>query len=497
MADILRARRLRRGLPRPRLPRTPLPAELFLRRKWLPGQPLPTQERWLTPYRGELALATHGRRTAGGDRAGCSACWSRVRHSLGAHRRRRRRSATARRRSRPARCHGRTAPCVPRRSPWSWPPRHSSRAGHVGPGPAAGARPSRCRCARRAAVDHPAPPRSDPRPRPAAGHPEEKPCPRLPSPRAPARRPTAAAACSSPTSSSRSCPASGRATSCTPPRAATSSSSSTTPVAATSTSSTRGDAAAAVGHAHGRAGPHPRRDPRRRLVQAGGGRGDRGRHRRPAHRLGHGARGLARRVGQHDRRARDPPADPHDASSRSGATTRPIDRPGADRAAARPGDRLVVVGRQEDLAGFLRHVVGSSAMGEQLFALGGALLAAGVLARSGRRIGLPTIPLFMVAGDPASAPTRRARLRASTPRTSSCSPRSASSCCCSTSASSSRLGDLVSGGRQLLGVGAIYLAAQRRRRLPVRPRPRLGHQPRRWSSPARSASRRRPSSRSC
>ena len=63
------------------------------------------------------------------------------------------------------------------------------------------------------------------------------------------------------------------------------------------------------------------------------------------------------------------------------------------------GDQLVVVGRQEDLPGFLRHVdrrarrwVRSS------FVLGGALLAAGVLARSGRRIGLPTIPLFMAAG---------------------------------------------------------------------------------------------------
>jgi CPA2 family monovalent cation:H+ antiporter-2 len=37
-------------------------------------------------------------------------------------------------------------------------------------------------------------------------------------------------------------------------------------------------------------------------------------------------------------------------------------------------------------------------MGEELVALGGALLAAGILARLGRRVGLPTIPFFMVAG---------------------------------------------------------------------------------------------------
>jgi len=37
-------------------------------------------------------------------------------------------------------------------------------------------------------------------------------------------------------------------------------------------------------------------------------------------------------------------------------------------------------------------------MGDQLLALGGAFLAAGVVARLGRRIGLPTIPLFMLAG---------------------------------------------------------------------------------------------------
>src|SRR4051794_34218481 len=37
-------------------------------------------------------------------------------------------------------------------------------------------------------------------------------------------------------------------------------------------------------------------------------------------------------------------------------------------------------------------------MGHQLIALGGTLLVAGLMARLGRRLGLPTIPLFMVAG---------------------------------------------------------------------------------------------------
>jgi K+:H+ antiporter subunit KhtU len=37
-------------------------------------------------------------------------------------------------------------------------------------------------------------------------------------------------------------------------------------------------------------------------------------------------------------------------------------------------------------------------MGDELLALGGAFVAAGVVARLGRRIGLPTIPLFMLAG---------------------------------------------------------------------------------------------------
>jgi monovalent cation:H+ antiporter-2, CPA2 family len=41
---------------------------------------------------------------------------------------------------------------------------------------------------------------------------------------------------------------------------------------------------------------------------------------------------------------------------------------------------------------------GTGHIGEQLIALGGAFLAAGLLARAGRRVGLPTIPFFIVAG---------------------------------------------------------------------------------------------------
>jgi CPA2 family monovalent cation:H+ antiporter-2 len=37
-------------------------------------------------------------------------------------------------------------------------------------------------------------------------------------------------------------------------------------------------------------------------------------------------------------------------------------------------------------------------VGHTLIALGGAFLAAGLMARIGRRFGLPTIPLFMAAG---------------------------------------------------------------------------------------------------
>jgi CPA2 family monovalent cation:H+ antiporter-2 len=42
--------------------------------------------------------------------------------------------------------------------------------------------------------------------------------------------------------------------------------------------------------------------------------------------------------------------------------------------------------------------LGAAVAASELVALGGALLAAGLFARAGARFGLPTIPLFMIAG---------------------------------------------------------------------------------------------------
>jgi hypothetical protein len=76
-------------------------------------------------------------------------------------------------------------------------------------------------------------------------------------------------------------------------------------------------------------------------------------------------------------------------------------------------------------------------VGETLVAVGGAFLAAGLLARVGRRIGLPTIPFFMVAGI-LFGPGTPGLVLVEEPEDSSCSRRSVWSCCCSTSAWSSR-----------------------------------------------------------
>ena len=230
------------------------------------------------------------------------------------------------------------------------------RPGHLGPGSTAGAP------ARPGPGAHPA------RPRPAPLHLDltrgRAPRPDIPRrshvhpfpARAPARRPTAAAACSSPTSSSRSCPASGR-------RYELHAAEGGDVVVVIHHSGRRdlyvldprGRTAASVTLTDAQART-PRRHPRRRLVQAGGGRGDGGRHRRPPDRLGHRARGRARRR-PHDRRAGDPPPHPHerrrDPARRRDAVIAP--EPTEQLLA---GDQLVVVGRQEDLPGFLRHVIG-------------------------------------------------------------------------------------------------------------------------------------------
>jgi len=59
---------------------------------------------------------------------------------------------------------------------------------------------------------------------------------------------------------------------------------------------------------------------------------------------------------------------------------------------------------------------------DTLVALGASLLAAGLLARLGRRIGLPTIPLFMIAGL-LFGPNTPASSSSTTPATSRCSRR--------------------------------------------------------------------------
>ncbi|CAM5269564.1 hypothetical protein SHIRM173S_10288 [Streptomyces hirsutus] len=73
---------------------------------------------------------------------------------------------------------------------------------------------------------------------------------------------------------------------------------------------------------------------------------------------------------------------------------------------------------------------------DTLLAMGGAFLAAAFLARLGSRIGLPTIPLFMLAGI-LLGPHTPAWSWSRTRTTSRCCRRSVSSCCSSTSAWSS------------------------------------------------------------
>ena len=105
--------------------------------------------------------------------------------------------------------------------------------------------------------------------------------------------------------------------------------------------------------------------------------------------------GVTRRRAQH-RRARDPAAHEDDRGRDPARRREPIVAPEPTEV-LQAGDRLVVVGRQEDLRR-LRPPRGRADVGDELVALGGAFLAAGVLARLGRRIGLPTIPFFMLAG---------------------------------------------------------------------------------------------------
>jgi CPA2 family monovalent cation:H+ antiporter-2 len=95
-------------------------------------------------------------------------------------------------------------------------------------------------------------------------------------------------------------------------------------------------------------------------------------------------------------------------------------------------------------------------VGDQLVALGGALLAAGLLARLGRRGGLPTIPLFMIAGVVLGPHTGGIDL-VEHPEDLELLASLGLILLLFHLGLEFSLGDMVSGGRRLLGVGAVNL----------------------------------------
>jgi CPA2 family monovalent cation:H+ antiporter-2 len=95
-------------------------------------------------------------------------------------------------------------------------------------------------------------------------------------------------------------------------------------------------------------------------------------------------------------------------------------------------------------------------MGDQLVALGGAFLAAGILARVGRRIGLPTIPFFMLAGIIFGPNTPGVAL-VEDPHDLELLAALGLILLLFHLGLEFSLGDLVEGGRSLLGIGAIFL----------------------------------------
>ena len=96
-------------------------------------------------------------------------------------------------------------------------------------------------------------------------------------------------------------------------------------------------------------------------------------------------------------------------------------------------------------------------MGDSLVALGGAFLTAGLLARAGRRVGLPTIPLFMAAGVLFGPHTPGAVL-VNDPAELKLVATLGLILLLFHLGLEFSLHDLVSGGRRLLLVGATYLA---------------------------------------
>jgi CPA2 family monovalent cation:H+ antiporter-2 len=95
-------------------------------------------------------------------------------------------------------------------------------------------------------------------------------------------------------------------------------------------------------------------------------------------------------------------------------------------------------------------------VGDTLIAVGGAFLAAGLLARGGRRIGLPTIPFFMAAGIIFGPHTPGIAL-VDDPHDLELLAALGLILLLFHLGLEFSLNDLVAGGRRLLGIGAIYL----------------------------------------
>lgn len=95
-------------------------------------------------------------------------------------------------------------------------------------------------------------------------------------------------------------------------------------------------------------------------------------------------------------------------------------------------------------------------MGDLLVAIGGALLAAGLLARVGRRIGLPTIPFFMAAGI-IFGPNTPGIALVDDPHDLELLAALGLILLLFHLGLEFNLDDLVAGGRRLVGIGAAYL----------------------------------------
>jgi len=109
-----------------------------------------------------------------------------------------------------------------------------------------------------------------------------------------------------------------------------------------------------------------------------------------------------------------------------------------------------------DAAGGVLLAVGSH-IGEQLVALGGAFLAAGLLARAGRRIGLPTIPLFIIAGI-LFGPDTPGLVLVDDPDTLALMASLGLIMLLFHLGLEFSLGDLLNGGGRLIAAGTVYLA---------------------------------------